>query len=80
MEKKLIYADDLLAEIERLEGIMHHCDSLKVDNIKDMIKDAPAVDPWYEIGRRVGEFVNKVVEASQNYDSEPIQWEGHADV
>lgn len=44
MNKKAIFAEDLLAEIERQEGLLGRCDRLEVDNVKAIISDFPAVE------------------------------------
>jgi hypothetical protein len=41
MSKKAIFAEDLLAEIERQEGLLGKCDRLEVDNVKAIIRDFP---------------------------------------
>lgn len=45
----LISRSALLEEIERQQSIMHHCDRLEVDNVKQLIADAPAVDNIKEL-------------------------------
>lgn len=42
MNKKPIFAEDLLAEIERQESLLHPCDRLEVENVKEIIRDFPA--------------------------------------
>ncbi len=43
MNKKAILAEDLLAEIERQESLLGKCDRLEVDNVKEIIRDFPAL-------------------------------------
>lgn len=42
--KKIVYVDEVLSEVDRINGLLHPCDRLMVENLRALLNVVPAVD------------------------------------